>query len=459
MEQTIAAIATAYGEGGIGIVKISGEKAKEILEKIFVPAHGKSVKSIENRRFSYGKIIDIKTKKNIDEVLCVYMKGPNSYTGEDVVEINCHGSIVALRKVLALVLENGADLAEKGEFTKRAFLNGKMDLSQAEAVIDLIKAKTDKSYEVAMNQMEGQLSKKIKNLRVDLLDLLVNVTVNLDYPDEDIEELTYEKLIKSILFIDDKLCNILRTAETGRIIVEGLSVTIVGKPNVGKSSLMNALLKESRAIVTEIPGTTRDTIEEILTIKSIPIKLTDTAGIRETADKIEKIGIEKSKEAFNKSDLILFMVNASEELDEEDLEIIAHISHRKTIVLLNKIDLGIKIERSKLQNLLPNSTVIEASVKMEKGIDLLENTIEELVYGGKVKQNESMLVTNVRHKHLLEEAHNSMLDAQGMAQQKEALDFIEVDIKRAYELLGEIIGESVTDDIIDKVFEKFCLGK
>lgn len=459
MDNTIAAVATAYGEGGIGIVKISGEKSKEIVTRIFVPMGGGGGKPIENRRLSYGKIVDPKTKKIIDEVLCVYMKGPASYTGEDVVEINCHGSIVALRKVLELVLENGAILAENGEFTKRAFLNGRMDLSQAEAVMDLIKAKTDKTYQVAVDQMEGLLSTKVREIRNALADLLVQVAVNVDYPDEDIEEMTYENLINSISLIDDDIWNVLRTAHTGRIISEGLAVAIVGKPNVGKSSLMNALLKESRAIVTEIAGTTRDTIEEIITIKGIPIKLTDTAGIRETVDTIEKIGIEKSKEAFNKSDLILFIVDASRGLETEDFEIIGFMENRKAIVLLNKIDLGIEVTAEKIKRLLPKAIVVETSVKNEIGIGKLENEIENLVYGGNVKQGESMLVTNVRHQNLLEHGKKSMEDAKKMAEAREALDFIEVDLKRAYELLGEIIGESVTDDIIDKVFERFCLGK
>lgn len=459
MEDTIAAIATAHGEGGIGIIRISGENAKNILAKIFVSKYFKNIESIVNRRFYYGSIVDPSSNEVIDEVLVVYMQGPRTYTTEDIVEINCHGSSVSLRKTLALVLRNGARLADRGEFTKRAFLNGRIDLSQAEAVIDVIKAKTDKSFQVALSQMEGSLSKKVKELREMMMDLLVNVTVNLDYPDEDIEELTYEELIKSLLLIGDYIEKLLVTADTGRILKDGLNVTIVGKPNVGKSSLMNALLKESRAIVTEIPGTTRDTIEEVLSIKDIPIKLTDTAGIRDTEDTIEKIGIEKSKESFNQADLIIFMIDGSRELSSEDLEIIEYLKERKSIVLINKADLDNKVQNDEIESMLPKAKIIKTAVKEEIGIDELENQIAELVYGGQVKQDHSMLVTNVRHKDLLEKSKESILDALNMAKSREALDFIEVDIRRGWELLGEIIGETVTDDIIDRVFERFCLGK
>ena len=335
-EDTIAAIATAVGEGGIGIVRISGEESLGILNKVFVPVSN----NIKNRTLSYGHIKDPSSGKVIDEVMSVYMRGPHSYTAEDVVEIQCHGSSVSLLRILDLVLKNGARLAERGEFTKRAFLNGRLDLSQAEAVIDLIKAKTEKTFDVALNQLEGLYSEKIRDIRADLVDVLVNLTVNIDYPDEDIEEMTYSKLEESLNDINDKIVKLLSTSDTGRIIREGLKVSIVGKPNVGKSSLMNALMGENRAIVTDIPGTTRDTIEESITIKNIPIVLTDTAGIHETDDVIEQIGIEKSKESFNKADLIIFVLDSSRALEEEDKKIIDHIGRRKTIVLLNKQDKG-----------------------------------------------------------------------------------------------------------------------
>lgn len=456
MENTITAIATAYGEGGIGIVRISGEKAKEILDQIFV---GVNEKPVKNRYLAYGRIMDQETGDTIDEVLVSYMKGPKTYTTEDVVEINCHGSIISLRKILELVLSRGAVLAEPGEFTKRAFLNGRLDLIQAEAVIDLIKAKSDKSFEISINQLEGALSKKVLEIRKMLLELLVKLAVNIDYPDEDIEELTYKEIKKRLLLISDMIEILTSTAETGRLIREGLAVSIIGKPNVGKSSLMNALLRESRAIVTEIPGTTRDTIEEFLSIKGIAIKLTDTAGIRETEDTIEKIGIEKSKESFNKADLIIFVLDGSSELSREDREIIEIIGKRKSLVLINKGDLQQKIDTKEIEKLIPDAKVILTIATEGAGIDTVEKEIEELVYGGKVRQGESLLISNVRQKNLLEKAGESIRDAIDQTENFAAMDFLEIDVKTAWELLGEIIGETVSENIIDEVFARFCLGK
>lgn len=453
-EDTIAAVATAAGEGGIGIVRISGDDALDILNKVFVPVS----KNITNRVLSYGHIKDPKSGKVIDEVMSVYMKGPHSYTAEDVVEIQCHGSSVSLRKILDLVLKNGARLAERGEFTKRAFLNGRLDLSQAEAVIDLIKAKTDKTFDVALNQLEGIFSDKIRDIRADLVDVLVNLTVNIDYPDEDIEEMTYNKLDESLQNIKNKIRKLLSTADTGRIIREGLKVSIVGKPNVGKSSLMNALMGENRAIVTDIPGTTRDTIEESITIKNIPIILTDTAGIHATDDIIEQIGIEKSKESFNKSDLIIFVLDGSKELEEEDREIIEHIGNRKVIVLLNKQDKGSVVTADDIKSMIPQAVVLESALLEGKGVEELADAVERMVYGGEVSQSENLMVTNVRHKNLLDEGERCMVDALEMVEFRQPLEFIEIDVNRCYEALGEIIGETASD-IIDKVFERFCLGK
>lgn len=457
MEDTIAAVATAYGEGGIGIIRISGEEALPILQGIF-EFHGDTDTFI-SRRMTYGKIIDKEKNQIIDEVLAVYMKGPKTYTAEDVVEINCHGSMVSLRKTLALVLRKGARLAEPGEFTKRAFLNGRLDLSQAEAVIDMIRAKTDKSFDVAVSQLEGRLSLKVEEIRQKLLDLLVDITVNIDYPDEDIEEMTYEKLEESIVETQDMIEKLLATSSTGRMIREGIKIAIVGKPNVGKSSLMNGLLKETRAIVTDIPGTTRDTIEEVLSIRNIPVYLVDTAGIRETSDKVEKMGIEKSKEAFNQADFILFLLDGSRPLEEEDLQIMELLKERKSLVLINKRDLGEAISIEEIAAKLPASQVIEASLLKGQGITEIEDAVEDLVYGGEIVQKESMMVNNVRHIELLQQAVKSLTDALHMSERREALDFIEVDVKNAYERLGEIIGETVSDDIINEVFARFCLGK
>lgn len=456
MEDTIAAIATAPGEGGIGIIRISGEESKSVLDKIFIPANPSS---LQNRKMSYGNIVDPLSNKVIDEVLCVYMKGPKTYTVEDVVEINCHGGMVPLRKTLELVLANGARLAEPGEFTKRAFLNGRLDLSQAEAVIDVIKAKTDKTFDVALNQLEGIFSERIREIRNKLVDILVNLTVNIDYPDEDIEEITYEKLSFDLNEVLSEIENLLSSADTGRIMRDGLSVAIIGKPNVGKSSLMNSLLKETRAIVTEIPGTTRDTIEEHISIKGIPVRLTDTAGIRETDDIIEKIGIEKSKESFNQADLVIFILDSSRNLEHEDMEIMKLINPDKTVILLNKIDLNQILKKDDILLKNPGFTIIETSMKNQMGISEIENKIVDLVYGGKVSQNNNLMVTNVRHKDILEKSRKSLDDAINMVKMQEALEFIEIDVNSAYESLGEIIGETVQDDIINEVFARFCLGK
>ena len=450
MEDTIAAIATAYGEGGIGIIRISGEESRDILQKIFT---GK----IESRRLSYGKIVD--ENEHIDEVLAVYMKGPKTYTGEDVVEINCHGSMVALRKTLALVLSKGARMAEPGEFTKRAFLNGRLDLSQAEAVIDVIKAKSDRSFDVAISQLEGSLSKRIEKIRHALLDLLVEVTVNIDYPDEDIEIMTYDKARDCLCNIRNMIGELLATSGSGRMIREGIRIAIVGKPNVGKSSLMNCLLRESRAIVTEIPGTTRDTIEEAVSIRNLPVYLIDTAGIRDTDDTVEKIGIEKTKEAFNNADYIILVVDGSRPLTSEDEEIISYVRGRRALVLLNKRDLGAEVTVDVISEKLPDCDIIETALSKGEGLTEIEDNIESLVYGGQISQGESLMVNNVRHIDLLKHADSAAGDALSLLEIMEPLDIVEIDIRNAYDFLGEIVGDTVSDEIINEVFARFCLGK
>lgn len=392
-------------------------------------------------------------------MMAVYMKGPFSYTAEDVVEVQCHGSMISLRNILDLVIKSGAVLAEKGEFTKRAFLNGRLDLSQAEAVIDLIRAKSEKTFDVALNQLSGAFSDKIREIREDLTDILVDLTVNIDYPDEDIEEMTYEKLTSSVRNVKEKISELLSTADTGRIIREGLSVSIVGKPNVGKSSLMNVLMGENRAIVTDIPGTTRDIIEESMVIKNIPVVITDTAGIRDTEDIIEKIGIEKSMTALSRADLIIFVIDASRPLEEEDMRMMSHVAGRRAIVLLNKSDKGLAADRALIEKELPSAVIIETSVTGGRGIEELTQVIEDMVYGGKVSQKENLMVTNVRHKNLLKEGQKCLSDALNMADMREPLEFIEIDVNKCYEAAGEIIGQTADADIIDKVFERFCLGK
>jgi len=459
MEDTIAAVATAYGEGGIGIIRLSGPDTLKIMSAIFKPARKESSFAAENRKLIYGTVEDPKNGKTIDEVLAVYMKAPYTYTREDVGEIHCHGSIISLRKTLELILCSGARLAEKGEFTKRAFLNGRLDLSQAEAVMDLIKADTDMGFDVALEQMEGSLSGKVRELRDSLVALLAHVAVNIDYPDEDIEEITYEDMIKSISVIGDEVDNMLAQAHTGRIVREGLRVTIAGKPNVGKSSLMNAMLREARAIVTDIPGTTRDTIEEGLSVRGIPLRLTDTAGIHFTEDQVEKLGIEKSKESFNKADLILLILDGSKEMEEEDLELMEKVAQKPVVVLVNKTDLALKLDLEEVKRKLPQAALIKTAVKEGKGLELLEDEIERMVFSGGARQKDSLLVTNVRHKNALEQTASALADAKEGCERREALDLVEIDLRRAWEFLGEITGETAAEDIIDQVFSRFCLGK
>ncbi|MDO5331450.1 MAG: tRNA uridine-5-carboxymethylaminomethyl(34) synthesis GTPase MnmE [Bacillota bacterium] len=450
MERTIAAISTAYGESGIGIVRMSGPSAVLIAEKVFE-------KKLENRRMILGKVTD-ENGNVIDEVLGVLMQGPHSYTGEDVVELQCHGGLLATKSILELLLRNGAVMAERGEFTKRAFLNGRMDLSQAEAVIDLIKARSDKSYGSAISQMEGALSDAIKGVRKNLMDLLVDLTVNMDYPDEDIEQITYKKIEDSLSQIADKLCKLKDSAGEGRIVREGLSVAIVGKPNVGKSSLLNAFLRENRSIVTSVPGTTRDTVEEQAQVRGFTIHFIDTAGIHQSEDEVESIGIERSKAALSKADLLLVVLDGSQKLEDEDKEILDQSEDIPRIIILNKTDLGKKIsEKDFGQD--KEIKGIEVSIKNGIGLDKIEDAIESYISGGKVRREEDLLLTNVRHINLVEQALKEVQQAQLMVSQKEAIDFIEVNAKAAFDYLGEIIGETATDQVINEVFARFCLGK
>ncbi|MFC2661651.1 MAG: tRNA uridine-5-carboxymethylaminomethyl(34) synthesis GTPase MnmE [Eubacterium sp.] len=457
MDDTIAAISTPPGEGGIGIIRISGEESLSILKQIFRTPSGKP--NMKDHLLVYGHIIDPEEGKVIDEVLSVYMKAPRTYTAEDVVEIDCHGGMVPLRKILQLVYRCGARPAERGEFTERAFLNGRLDLSQAEAVMDMISARADKTYDSAVGQLSGSLSGKIKEIRSMLMDIRVQVTVNIEYPDEDIEIMTYQKMKDDLQPVIGKISELLKTAETGRILSSGLKIAIVGKPNVGKSSLMNQMLRESRAIVTDIPGTTRDTIREDMRLRGIPISLIDTAGIRETDDQIEAIGIEKSRDSWSEADLVLLVLDAGSPLSEEDTEILQHAEADKTIVVLNKTDLPQKVSSEDVQKLLPHAQLISASMKEGNGLNAIEDAIEQRVYQGTVTADQQVIVTNARHKQLLEEAGSHLDDALRLADRKEPLEIIDLDLEAAYENLGEIIGDAVGDDVISEVFSRFCLGK
>ncbi|WP_099189734.1 tRNA uridine-5-carboxymethylaminomethyl(34) synthesis GTPase MnmE [Tepidibacter mesophilus] len=457
IDDTIAAIATAPGEGGIGIVRISGEKALDIAESVFKSVNKKSIKDYNPRTLIYGNIID--DGKIIDEVLLAYMKGPHTYTKEDVIEINCHGGFISVKKILELVLKKGARLSEAGEFTKRAFLNGRIDLSQAEAVIDIIKAKTDLSYNVAQSQLEGSLSFKIKELRNKVTELLAHVEVAIDFPDEDVEHITYENLYNKSKELRKEIITLYETSETGKIIRDGLKTVIVGKPNVGKSSLLNAILKESRAIVTDIPGTTRDVIEEFVNIKGIPLKIMDTAGIRDTEDVVEKIGVQRSRESFESADLVILVLDASRGLSVEDIDILENTENKNTIVLVNKTDLENKIDENKIKEYVDEKRIIKISALERKGIDKLEDEIADMVYKGNVSQGDSVMITNVRHKDSLKKAISSINDAINAIEDNMALDFIEVDLKNIWDYLGEVSGDTVSEDLLDTIFRDFCIGK
>ncbi|NMB07330.1 MAG: tRNA uridine-5-carboxymethylaminomethyl(34) synthesis GTPase MnmE [Tissierellia bacterium] len=457
MADTIAAISTAMGESGIGIVRLSGKESIDIAEKIFIGKNNKNIKEVDNRKLTYGYIVDGEEK--IDEVLIVYMKEPYTYTRENMVEIYCHGGIVPIRRILELTLENGARLADKGEFTKRAFLNGRLDLSQAEAVIDLIKAKTDESYNVSLNQLEGNLSKEVENIREILLNIIAHIEANIDFSDEDIEEIDYKELEEQANLVREKIEKLLSTASKGRILRDGLNTVILGKPNVGKSSLLNAILRENRAIVTDIPGTTRDIIEEYVNIDGIPLKIIDTAGIRDAENIVEQIGVDRAKDMVNKADLIIAVFDASETLTDEDFHIIDIIQDKNTIVLLNKLDLPNEYDKEYLQNLIPNKKIITTSIATGIGIDELENTIKEMFYSGELNIESDAIVTNMRHKNQLIKAEENILDAINGIKINMPLDCIEVDIRNCWDNLGEITGDGIGEDILDKIFSEFCIGK
>ena len=454
---TIAAISTAMGESGIGIVRLSGKESINICNNIFIGNKEKTLKDAKNRELTYGYIVDGGEK--VDEVLIASMKGPYTYTREDMVEIYCHGGIVPVRRILELVLENGARLADKGEFTKRAFLNGRLDLSQAEAVMDLIKAKTDESYDMSLNQLEGKLSKEVNNIRDILLNILAHIEVSIDFSDEDIEEINCKNLESQAKLVEEKIDKLLSTENRGRILRDGLNTVILGKPNVGKSSLLNAILRENRAIVTDIPGTTRDIIEEFVNIDGIPLKIIDTAGIRNTENIVEQIGVDRAKDMVDKADLIIAVFDASESLTEEDFHIIEIIRDKDAIILLNKSDLPNKYGEEDLQNLLPDKNIITTSIANEIGIDVLENSIKEMFYSGEIELDNDPMITNIRHKNQLVKAKENISDAMDSIKLGMPLDCIEVDIKNCWDNLGEITGQGIGEDILDRIFSEFCIGK
>lgn len=456
-EDTIAAISTPYGTGGIGIIRISGDRAFEIAKTIFKGK--KNFDEIKSHTINYGKIIDPVKNETIDEVLVTKMKKPNTFTREDVVEINCHGGIVVLKKILDLVLRQGARAAEPGEFTKRAFLNGRIDLSQAEAVIDIINSKTEESSKAAVNQLEGKLSSKIKALRKRLIEILAHIEAVVDYPEEDIEEITGEKVYNEIKEIKENLKKITDNFERGRILREGIDAVIVGRPNVGKSSLLNELTGKNRAIVTDIPGTTRDIIEEYININDIPVRIVDTAGIRETEDAVEIIGVEKTHKALEEAELVIMMVDAEKGFTPEDSAILEKVANKKLIILINKIDKSNEENIKNIEKNLEGMNYIRTSIREEIGIDKIGKMITKLFTKGEINLNSQIILTNIRHKNLIDKAILSIDDAMGAYENKMPLDLMTIDITNAADFLGQITGESVKEDVINEIFSRFCLGK
>ena len=457
--ETIAAISTATGSGGIGIIRMSGDKCFEILKKIFISSQELILEDIKGYTIKYGYIINTETKEKIDEVLVSFFKNPKSYTRENMCEINSHGGIVVERKILEECLKNGAELAEPGESTKRAFLNGRIDLSQAESVIELINAKSDREAHESLNQLQGELSKKINIIKNKMLDIMADIEASIDYPEYDIEELTEEKTIRVLSEIKEELIKLEESFHTGKLIREGIKTAIIGQPNAGKSSLLNAILKEERAIVSEYAGTTRDTIEEFITIKDIPLKIIDTAGIRDTNNAIEKIGVEKALKIAENADLVIAIIDNSKDLDNEDIKILNIIEDKNAIIVLNKIDKDDKKAENRREIVKTNKPIIKISAVTKEGIEDLYNEIVKMFNINKIEATNDTVITNVRHKNQIDKAVKSINEAINVAKEKQTEDILAIYIKQTLEDLGEITGDNVSEDIINEIFSKFCLGK
>ncbi|WP_285816338.1 tRNA uridine-5-carboxymethylaminomethyl(34) synthesis GTPase MnmE [Lactobacillus taiwanensis] len=452
---TIAAISTPIGEGGISIVRLSGEDAVVIANKLF---KGADLSKVPTHTIHYGHIIDPKTKEVIDETMVSVLRAPKTFTREDIVEINCHGGMIVTNDILQLLLANGARMADPGEFTKRAFMNGRIDLTQAESVMDIVRAKTDKSRQVAMTQLAGGLLDKIKVMRQELLDTMAHEEVNIDYPEYDMDDLTSQEMKKKAQEVSKQINKLLETAQEGKIIRNGLATAIVGRPNVGKSSLLNYLTQDDKAIVTDIAGTTRDTLEEYVSVKGVPLKLIDTAGIHHTEDKVEKIGVERSKKAITEADLVLLLLDASQYLTEEDKKLLDLTANKKRIIILNKQDLGTKISREMIGKITDNPIIVTSILK-QKNMDALESAIEKLFFSGIENSQNQILVTNQRQAGLLVKARQSLEDVVNGIDDAMPLDLVQIDLKNAWDTLGEVTGESAPDELITQLFSQFCLGK
>ena len=459
LDDTIAAIATAPGIGGIGIIRVSGPEACDVVNRIFHSKQSIPLGERQTRTIHYGHIVHPKTGKTLDEVIVVLMKGPHSYTAEDVVEIQCHGGFVSVREILKVLLSEGVRQAEEGEFTKRAFLNGRIDLTQAEAIIDIIDAKTEQSLEVAVNQLDGTLSKYIRALRDELIAMIAHLEVTIDYPEEDIEDVSAQEVRTGLAPILEKMDNLLATAQRGKLLRDGVMVSIIGRPNAGKSSLMNALLREDRAIVTNIPGTTRDSIEEFLTIQGIPVRLIDTAGIRETEDIVESMGVEKARQYLDKADVVVLVIDGSKPLEPEEQELLQLITNRPSIIFLNKADQTQCIVKEEIEALGTFTEIVTISAAQGEGMEEMAKVITSLVQGGSVQASHEAMLSNVRHITLMEQAKVSLDQSILAIDSGMPIDLIVTDIRAAWELLGDITGESLRESMVDELFKRFCLGK
>lgn len=455
---TITSISTPMGEGAIGIVRLSGPEAVEIGDKLYKGK--KKLKDVPSHTINYGHIIDPETDEVVEEVMISVLRAPKTFTREDIIEINCHGGILTINRILELTMTHGARMAEPGEYTKRAFLNGRIDLSQAEAVMDFIRSKTDRASKVAMNQIEGRLSDLIKRQRQSILEILAQVEVNIDYPEyDDVEDATTEFLLAQSKKIKNEINQLLETGTQGKIMREGLSTVIVGKPNVGKSSMLNNLIQDNKAIVTEVAGTTRDVLEEYVNVRGVPLRLVDTAGIRDTEDIVEKIGVERSRKALSEADLILFVLNNNEPLTEEDRTLYEVIKTEDAIVIVNKTDLKRRLDIEEVKTMIGDTPLIQTSMLKQEGIDELELQIRDLFFGGEVQNQDMTYVSNSRHISLLKQARQTIQDAIDAAEAGIPMDMVQIDLTRTWEILGEIIGESASDELINQLFSQFCLGK
>ena len=452
---TIAAIATPIGEGGISIIRVSGENALEIVNKIF---RGANLNKVASHTIHYGHIIDYANKDVVDEVLVTVMLAPKTFTRENTVEVSCHGGLLVTQKILQLILDNGARMATPGEFTKRAFINGRIDLTQAESIMDIIEAKTDRARQVAMKQLEGGLLFEIRKLRQELLNTMAHEEVNIDYPEYDMDDVTSKEMYDKAQQVIKEIDKLLATAQEGKVVRSGLATAIVGRPNVGKSSLLNYLSKEEKAIVTNIAGTTRDTLEEYVSLKGILLKLIDTAGIRQTDDIVEKIGVERSKRAITESDLVLLLINSSEELTEEDRRLLELTQDKKRIVILNKADQVAKITKKDIQK-ITDSPIVTISVLKKQNMIGLEEAIKSLFLQGITDSKSEVMVTNQRQNDLLRKAKQSLIEAIEAINDNMPLDLVQIDLKEAWDSLGEITGDTAPDELITQLFSKFCLGK